>query len=201
METTDDHRRKVVLEFCAACVWAKSIRNHFAVLFESGERRLELLGEVARTFFHDLNQVLIEYILLQQCKLVDPANSGAGKDNLSSNYIATLTWQPETAAALERANTRLKSFHATISKARSKLIAHADLTSYIEGVGASTFTKEAEEDFWRALQEFVHAAHAEAVGGPFEIDAAMPDGDANSLIRCLVEAVDYGDMIDRKSVV
>jgi hypothetical protein len=38
----------------------------------------------------------------------------------------------------------------------------------------------------------------EAFGAPFEIDAAMPDGDAASLVQNLVEAVDYDDLVENE---
>lgn len=57
--------KSIVLGFCQECVWTWSIRAHFAQLFESGEKRHQLLAEIARTFFHDMNLTLLEYVLLQ----------------------------------------------------------------------------------------------------------------------------------------
>lgn len=42
------------------------------------------------------------------------------------------------------------------------------------------------------------AAHSEAIGGPYEITAAMPDGDAASLVPTLVDAVDYDDLVNEE---
>ena len=58
---------------------------------------------------------------------------------------------------------------------------------------------EDEAEFWSALQRFVDLAHQEAVGGPFEIMAAMPDGDAASLVHRLADAVDYDDLINEQT--
>ena len=69
MPMNDTDREIVVREFCHRCVWVKSIRNHFRDLFETDERRLSLLAEVASAFFHDLNLLMQEYILLEQSKL------------------------------------------------------------------------------------------------------------------------------------
>jgi hypothetical protein len=99
-EQTKAEREAAVLAFCADCVWTRSIRTHFWHLFESGKKRQDLLTESANTFFSDLNQILIEHILLQQCKLTDPAQSGGpDKSNLTSNYLLTLEWTAETQAA------------------------------------------------------------------------------------------------------
>jgi|CXWL01.1.fsa_nt_gi hypothetical protein len=194
-----DHRHKVVKAFCDECVWARCVRKHFAVLFEFGTRRHELLAEVAKTFFGHLNSILIEYVLLQQCKLTDPASSGEGKENLTSNYVLTLGWSKETGEHLAEANQRLMEFRAKVVDARRKLIAHSDLTSRISLAVLGSFTEDEELSFWSALQHFVSAAHSEAIGGPFEINAVMPDGDAASLVHSLIDAVDYSDLVNLES--
>lgn len=194
MRKTPEHRRDVVASFCDDCVWTSSVRTHFAVLYESGEQRHKLLGEAAKTFFGDLNAILIEYILLQQCKLTDPASSGIGKDNLTTNYILTLDWGHETRRILMKENERLMRFREKLVDARRKLVAHLDLKARLTLASLGSFTEEEERSFWVSLQRFVDAAHSEAIGGPFEIDAAMPDGDAASLIQCLVDVIDYDDM-------
>jgi hypothetical protein len=192
---TADQMKSIVLGFCQECVWTWSIRAHFAQLYESGEKRHQLLAEIARTFFHDMNLALLEYVLLQQCKLTDPASSGAGKDNLTTNYIVGLPWKAETQKLLSKENDELMKFREQINDARRLLVAHTDLRTRIDQVVLGSFTKAEESQFWVALQRFVNIAHEEAVGGPFEIEASMPDGDAASLIHSLADSIDYDDLI------
>jgi hypothetical protein len=192
MNTVD--RAAVVLAFCDECVWLYSLRKHFTNLFESGERRQRLLAEVAETFFHDLNLVMIDYLLLQQCKLTDPASSGADKENLTTNYILGLNWTEGTANRLHAANLEIMKFRLGIDAARRKLIAHLDLRARLQAIDLGSFTPEEETSFWKSLQEFVDAAHEEAVGGPFDFKAAMPAGDVANLIHSLKDAVDYNDL-------
>jgi AbiU2 len=194
-----DHRKEAVKAFCEECVWARAVRTHFAQLFESGETRHRLMAEVAETFFHDLNVVLLEYVLLQQCKLTDPASSGAEKFNLTTNYILSLSWSDETRELLVSANRELLDFRAKVNDARRKLVAHSDLRSRLQLAALSKFTQADENEFWSALQRFVDVAHTEAYGGPFEIAAVMPDGDAASLIHSLIDAVDYNDLVKQES--
>lgn len=194
MCNNDNNRRQVVSSFCEECVWARSIRTHFAVLFESGPRRHELLSKVANTFFGDLNVILIEYLLLQQCKLTDPASSGKEKDNLTTNYILSLRWSDQTAQLLKDTNDYLMRFRTKVVDARHKLIGHSDLKAKLSLTALGTFTEEEERSFWDALQRFVDTAHAEAIGGPFDLNAVMPNGDAVSLVHSLVDAVDYRDI-------
>jgi AbiU2 len=191
-------RRQVVEAFCKECVWLHSVRRHFADLFESNDSRSQLLSEVANTFFHDLNLILIDYILLHQCKLTDPASSGVGKDNLTTNFMLLLSWTTETKDLLQEQNALLIKFREKIVDARRKLVAHLDLRARLTPVGLGSFTAADEAEFWQALQDFVNTAHEEAVGGPFEIDAAMQGGDVASLIHSLKDAIDYNDLANHE---
>ena len=188
------NRAAVVSTFCEECVWLYCLRKHFTDLFESGERRRLLLTEVAETFFHDLNLVLIDYLLLQMCKLTDPASSGTNKDNLTTNYILGLNWTQETATRLHVANQDLMRFRARIDDARRKLIAHLDLRARLQALDLGSFSPEDEAEFWGALRVFIQAAHEEAIGGPLDLDVTMPDGDVANLIHRLRDAVDYDDL-------
>ena len=110
-----ENQREVVEAFCDECVWVRSIRTHFADLFETNADRDALLSKVANIFFHDLNLILIEYILLQQCKLTDPALSGKDKNNLTTNFILGLDWSEETGKILRSKNTELMKFQKLIT--------------------------------------------------------------------------------------
>lgn len=192
-------RAEIVKSFCEECVWARAIRTHFAQLFESGDIRLAILKESASLFFQDMNLLLIEYILLQQCKLTDPPYSDRERKtpNLTADYLLTLSWTDATRASLVAANHRLQQFRCKIKKARNKLVSHADLRARLNNLPLGEFSETEEQDFWIALQEFVDAAHTEAVGGPFPIDAVM-HGDALDLLNGLREAIDYGDLIKQE---
>lgn len=198
MDQKTELQNKIVTAFCDECLWVRSIRTHFEVLFESGEKRHELLAEVAKTFFSDLNLILIDYLLLQQCKLTDPALSGKDKVNLTSNYILTLNWSHEIKILLNEANDHLMCYRRKIIDARRKVLAHIDLKTRLNLVDLGAFTEAEENSFWCELQNFVNTAHNEVIGGPFEINAAMPDGDAVSLVRGLINAVDYNDMVNQE---
>lgn len=193
-----ENQREVVEAFCDECVWVRSIRTHFADLFETNTGRTALLSDVANIFFHDINLILIEYILLQQCKLTDPASSGKDKNNLTTNFILSMDWSEETGKILRSKNTELMKFQKLIIDARHKLVSHLDLKSRLQSIGLGNFSKEDEANFWRALQEFVNAAHAEMFGGPYDINAAMQEGDVASLIHALRDAVDYDQLVENE---
>jgi cation transport regulator ChaC len=193
---TKEERARIVNVFCEDCIWVHAMRDHFKALFESGDKRKSLLQECAKTFFGDLSLVLQEYLLLQIAKILDPHSSGAGKTNLTANYLLSLNWDSGTKAALEVEAVALNAFREKIAAARNKLLSHTDVQARVEGAELGEFLPEEEEQFWAALQRFVDAAHEDAIGGPCPIDSAAPEGDASSLIQVLVDAVDYADMVE-----
>lgn len=196
---TNEKRAEIVEAFCEDCVWVRAIRSHHESLFESGETRHRLLKETANTFFHDLSVVFQEYLLLQMHKLVDVGSTAVGKDNLTSNYLLTLPWSDSTKSKLAAENILLAKFGALIEEARRKLLAHTDVRARLSETAMGSFMPEDEATFWMTLQRFIDLMHDEAVGGPFEITAAMPDGDAASLLHRLADAVDYDDLVNEQS--
>ena len=60
------------------CVHLRSVWRHYQILFEEGELRRALLHRIAPVFFGDLNQILIEQLILQICKLTDPETTMGG---------------------------------------------------------------------------------------------------------------------------
>lgn len=195
IEPKSEQSAAAIAAFCNECVWVRAIRAHFEELFERGSDRHKLLAETAKTFFQDLNLVLQEYVLLQQCKLTDPANSGSDRHNLTSEYILEFAWSTSTRKKLTWENAKLQSFRRKIVDARRKLVAHTDLRARLGSASLGSFTQADEQSFWNALQSFVNIAHDATVGGPFEIEVAMPDGDAASLIHRLADAYDYDDLL------
>ena len=192
-------KEKIVKLFCDDCIWIYAVRQHFRDLYESGEERRNLLAEISQGFFGDLNVILQEYILLQKAKITDPASSGKNKDNLTSNYLASMEWDPDVKAKLDLINVRLMSFRKKIVEARKKYLAHSDLKSHLMQKNLGSFTENEEDDFWEALQEFVNVAHGATFEGPYPINAVLQNGDVQSLIHSLIEAEDYKELVENDS--
>jgi len=196
-----NHKTEVIKRFWEECIWAKSTRNHFLELYECGDKRKELLSEVANTFFSDLNILLQEYIILQICKLTDPAHTGkkiSGKNNLTTNYIISLDWPSEVEKSLTHENNKIMLFRSKVNDARRKAIAHADLKIYTNEINLGSFEQADEIIFWESLERFINLAHQEVFGESCEIDLPMPDGNVHSLIHHLRDGIDYKDIINEK---
>lgn len=194
-EAAEFERKRIVSAFCDECQWARSIRIHFAGIYEH-DSRPKLLEEVAAVFFSDLNIILKHFIVLQICKLTDP-KGGSSKSNLTTEYLLHLEWNPETKKVLEQSIAILRKFREKIVPARSKLVAHTDVTARLNTEGMGSFTKEEEDEFWQALQQFVTASHTEVFGDDFEIEVPMM-GNAYELVHYLKLGIDLRDAYDER---
>jgi len=117
--------------FANYCVFIRSIYLHARELFEtSSADDRALMNATARTFFYDLNRVLNEYIILQVCKITDPAQDYRNNDN---HTIAFLLQHydfsddpPTTLKRLEELRADMQAFREKLLPARNKLISHLD---------------------------------------------------------------------------
>jgi hypothetical protein len=74
--------------FANYSAYMRSIFLHTRELFEtcSADDRARM-NATAATFFNDLNRVLNEYIILQVCKITDPAQDSRDNDNHTIEFL------------------------------------------------------------------------------------------------------------------
>lgn len=196
-ENEQERNKQIVEAFCYECLWAWIVYDQYKKLFEKGEPRLNLLSRVALTFFKDLNTVLKHYLLLQICKLTDPAKS-CGNKNLSINHIVEcLPWPDDIKKQLGSLAKELDAFREDIKSARDKIFSHNDLKTFIENRNLGEFSEGAEKTFWENLQKFVNIIYWHYFEGPFPINV-VSEYDADDLIVALKKAVDYDEYFEDK---
>jgi hypothetical protein len=139
--------------------------------------------------FHDLNGILIEHLVIQFCKLTDPAQTGK-YPNLTTNFILNeLPWPTDVQKALHEINDRLMAFRKHIEPARNKRTAHTDLIAQITPLGdLGQFPKGDDARFLADLQAFVDIAHQHLNGAPRPIHPGAAT-DTHQLVRALGKAV------------
>lgn len=185
--------KDIVQSFITECEKVKTAHDLFSALFDrdDGHKR-NLLQSVAPMTFGDLNQILIEYMLLQSAKLTDPATIGK-HTNLTSNFIMErLNWPPEVRDRLAAINARLNSFRDHIIDYRTKRGAHLDLdahTSNPRTLGA--FPLGADDAFLCDLEEFIQIAmtHLDPTQR-VSLQIAMSE-DVHSLVVALAKSVAF----------
>ncbi len=183
--------RRDVQKFTNYCVVLRAFWVHYQTLFEKSDLKREMLQTTANTFFRDLNQVFIEHLILQICKLTD-APVTAGKRNLT---IPLLVANSDFVAAAELAKlkkiaARIEKFRDRILPARNKFISHLDLDAALGRKALGGVSVAAWRQFWHDLQDFLRIMNARYVSRrtPFYLNGVAGLSDADQLIQALKES-------------
>jgi hypothetical protein len=180
-----------IVRFAHHCAFTRSIYHHVKVLFENSDaEERESMRRAAPILFRDLNGVLVEYVILQVCKLTDPPKRGAS-GNLTVSFLVEhydFSNEPKSLQRLTELCNELSAFRAKVLPARNKLISHADRQANRAGIPLGKASDEEWDCFWRHLQEVVTIIHDKVVGHPFDFDGGQMS-DADGLLR----ALEYGD--------
>jgi hypothetical protein len=74
--------------FADYAVYVRSVYMHGRTLYETpAEADKAIMERAAPVFFGDLNKVLIEYVILQVCKITDPAKDVRGNENHTAGFL------------------------------------------------------------------------------------------------------------------
>lgn len=187
--------KAIIDEFCTICESVWTDYDLYRSLCETDQCETDrcifkLCSSIAPKFFDDLNRILIEYLFLQFSKITDPANPGKNS-NLTTNFVVEkIDWPDYVRQKLQDVNARLMAFRRYIEPARSKRVAHVDLSARfkrLEDLG--NFPKGADRQFLQDLQTFVNIAYGHFHdGAPRPIDVAMST-DTHQLVRALEKSV------------
>ncbi len=176
---------ELFLGFREQCIWLRCCYNTYSALYESGERTKEVLQASAPIFFRDLNEILIEYVLLQICKIMDPAEI-AGRKNLTFEHVNTALQDNHLMTdEIARFSCGLSRYRKLVKDGRNRLIAHLDKESVLNGLPIGEHPEEEVTAFFESLQGYVDAV-GNAVGvGPLDFRTTAGAGDVVDLIRTL----------------
>lgn len=183
--------KAVINEFCTVCERVWMDHDLYLSLFED-RRDLDLYATIAPMCFQDLNGILIEHLVIQFCKVTDPAQTGK-HPNLTTNYIVeALPWPDDVRQRLCEANDRLIAFRKYVVEARNKRVAHVDLAAQITPLGdLGVFPKGDDAKFLANLQSFVGIAYAHLNGGAARSIHPGAATDTHQLIRALGKSTLY----------
>ena len=181
-------------EFCHQCYTLKALYNQYIFLYESDRKsRSDLLNKTARDFFNNLQDILIERIFLDICKITDPATSGKNSNlnsNLTIKYILKeIEQDTKKNLGLDELSNEIHKFREHVVEARNKIIAHSDFETIKSNKTLGTFTKSENDKFWENLLKFVNKISNHYFKSPVIIDNIV-DGtfNAKDLILALKKA-------------
>ena len=177
--------RQLFLAFRSQCIQLRTCYNTYTALYESGETVKIIMNSSAPVFFQDLNGILIEYIMLQVCKITDPAKTG-GKPNLTCLAVnASLEKTGLMTDEITSHSRGIMEYRKLVKDARNKLISHADLNTVLSGLTLGEHSKEDVEKFFECLQGYTDAVGNTIGVGPLDFRVTAGSGDVLDLIKIL----------------
>ena len=157
----------VVVEFCKLCDRAHEVWLNHRELFDNNQRAAELTNSFAGEELERLSIISQEYSLLQIAKLHDKAVMN-GNVTLGIDYVLTYGgWSNSVRNHLNELAEELKGFASQLRDARNKSLSHNDLATIVAGATLGEFADGADEEYFKALKEFVNTVHDQVVGGPW----------------------------------
>ena len=123
--------------FADHCVFIRSIYLHSKILFETSTDKDKVrMSRAAPTFFGDVNRMFVEYMILQVCKITDPAQDFRKNDNHTIAFLLRhydFSVDLKTTQRLAHLDARLQAFRQMLLPARNKLISHSDRDAIMAG--------------------------------------------------------------------
>jgi hypothetical protein len=156
------------------------------------------MSGAAEILFGDLNRMFNEYLILQVCKITDPAKAVRKHDNHTVAFLLEhydFASDPAAQRRLELLADQLHAFRKQVEAARNKFISHSDRTAILAGVVLGAAPQAAWDGFWRDLQEFVSIIHEKVVGTPFTITDVGMASDADGLLKALKHAACFDELM------
>jgi hypothetical protein len=200
METNRD---KFINSFTDECIFTRAIYVHSKSLFDlSTPEEKEIMWQTANIFFGDLSIVMVEYVILQICKLTDPAKLGK-YENITAEFLLghyDITAEPQMEQMLQDLNKKIKTFASKLSEARNKRIAHSDRTASLDRRPLGGVPDNEWDEFWVNLRDFVGILHEKFVGSPMDILNVGLLSDADSLLKALKQSACFEQLDASKNL-
>jgi hypothetical protein len=174
--------------FREQCIWLQCCYNTYSALYESGAETDKLLFDSASLFFHDLNNILIEYCWLQVCKITDPEGKGKRKNLTAESVNSALSNANLMTEEIFKYSEGLFRYRNLIKGGRNKVISHLDKESVLDNQIIGGHAKEEVTAFFENLYGYVDAVGNATGVGPLDFRAVPGPGDAHDLIIMLRKA-------------
>ena len=195
-EMTIEEKKRIVQAFCDQYKWLRVVFDEYQVLYESGEERVRLLEDIARNFFGNLQNILVQYVLLNMCKFTDRTHFHQD-DNLTVQYILEMVGSKVSKEmGLDKLAKEIYAIKPYIVEARNKRIAHFDREVLASSRIVGAFPRKVGDSFWESLRKFVDRVHDYYFGSI--IGDVINNTGARDLVGALKKAVDYNDYFKQR---
>ena len=189
---TTSELEKIFVAFREQCIWLRRCYDMYCALYESNDRTKKILTASALWFFHELNIILTEYFPLQVCKITDPAETAAGRKNLTVDGLnIELRERGLMTEEISEYSASLSRYRELVKEPRNKIIGHLDLETVLNDVPIGGHKKEDVIEFFENLQGYCNAVGIAVGVGPSDFRTTSGPGDALDLIKVLKRGISH----------
>ena len=186
----DEDTQATVKKFCERVIWLRVIHRIYEELFADVDSQ-KMMEKTAPSFFQDLNNVVVDYLLLQFAKITDPAVTD-GKENLTVDYLVnTIQWTEEWKKQLIPLRNRAMELRPYLKDGRHKILAHSDLKTAITGEEMGGFPKGKDKEFLDALENLCNLAYKGCFSSVFGKISVGTAGDVLDFKNVLQKALAF----------
>ena len=180
------------LIFCDRVFHLKQLHHIYTELFENNNT-LSIMEKIAHAFFFDINNILIDYFLLEVAKLTDPSCSQQGKyENFTiNNLLETIDWPQEHLIELESLNEIVMSFRKYIEPARNKILSHYDKKTLVSNRTIGAFKEGEDQKLLQALEKMRNTMHKAVFGEILGDMIPFHNGDVLDFKKALERAIAF----------
>jgi hypothetical protein len=171
-------------------LWLHMKWLEYRKLYAGSVERVELLNSTAPFFFHVIQGVVWDDVLLHIARLTDPARDKMGNRNLSLFQLAETVAEPDLAGQIRNLVNDAKSRAGFARTWRNKRLAHCDLEHALDQAvtlpEVSRLDVEAVLGSFRAVMDTLSSAYLHSTTA--YAHAGAGSGDADGLVCWLAEA-------------
>ena len=180
-------------------VWLHGRWKLYRQLYGVSELRIELLNETASSFFHQLQNTLLDDVTLSIARMTEKKEV-AGRENLVLAQLIDKLDKSEFSELRSRLEEQLDEIEKVcepLRKNRHRLIAHRDLEAAIsDSEDLPGISRAMIEDALEEIRTFMNAVQGYFADSETGYEHFVMKADAESLVVSLKKAVEYDDAVD-----
>lgn len=172
--------------------------KQFVGIYYDGPEQIAILNATAPGFFADLHRWLIDRIVLNVRKVLDPAKT-KGKTNLTVPALhQILTADPKyPVVEAQELIERLRSLAVRVKLWRHHLVAHIDRETALGQTGrCHEFVPSEIGEFYKSLEAYFDLIYRTLWDTAYPIDA-VSYSDTHELMRAVRDATVMADLLER----
>ncbi len=172
--------------------------KQFVRIYYESPEQIAILNATAPGFFADLHRWLIDRIVLNVRKILDPAQT-MGKTNLTVPALhQILTAEPKyPVAEAQKLIELLRSLAARVESWRHHLVAHIDRGTALDPTGGRhEFVPSEIGEFYKSLETYFDLTYRTLWNTAHPINA-VSHSDAHELMRAVRDATVMADLLER----